>query len=274
MESSANQDLQSKPASIIAQFLAKIGHAFLEAMDYIGGVTVLTKDFLKHALRFSFPFSDTVKQMEEVGIKSASLTNLIGLFTGLVIAVQFIVGLQRFGLQLYTGQIIGIAIMRELGPVLTALMVAARVGSGITAEIGSMNVTEQVAAIEAMGANPIQKLVVPRVLATIICTPLLTVLADIIGIVGGMIITMAETGIGARYYIDQIRNTVELMDFGSGIAKTFFFGLFIGVIACYQGLNTKGGTEGVGRSTTMSVVYCAICIFVSDFFLTKLFLLL
>ena len=274
MESSVNPDLEDQHSSFTAQGLAKIGRAFLVTMDYIGGVTLLAKDFFKFALRFSFPFSDTIKQMEEVGIKSASLTNLIGLFTGLVIAVQFIVGLQRFGLQLYTGQIIGIAITRELGPVLTALMIAARVGSGITAEIGSMNVTEQVDAVRAMGANPVQKLVVPRVIATIICTPLLTVLADIIGIVGGMIITMAETGIGARYYIDQIRATVELLDFGSGIAKTFFFGLFIGVIACYQGLNTHGGTEGVGRSTTMSVVYCAICIFISDFFLTKLFLLL
>ncbi len=207
-----------------------------------------------------------------VGIKSASLTNLIAVFTGMVLAVQFIVGLQRFGLQNYTGQIVGIAITRELGPVLTAVMIAARVGAGITAELGSMNVTEQVLAIEAMGANPIQKLVVPRVLATMISTPILTIVADFVGIFGGMIITVVETGVSPRFYLDQITSTVRMMDFSSGIAKTFFFGFLIGVIACYQGLNTRGGTEGVGRATTLSVVYGSICVFVSDFFLTKLFL--
>jgi phospholipid/cholesterol/gamma-HCH transport system permease protein len=258
----------------LTDFLYDIGSAFLNGMSYLGGVGQLSFDFFKTLFTSSLPFNDTVKQFEEVGIKSMTLTNLIALFSGLVIAVQFIVGLQRFGLQLYTGQIIGIAITRELGPVLTAVMVAARVGAGITAEIGSMNVTEQVLAIEAMGANPVQKLVVPRVIATVLCTPILTVIADFVGILGGMVITTMETGIGKRYYIDQIRTTVEMIDFGSGIAKTFFFGFFIGIIACYQGLNTRGGTEGVGRATTLSVVYGCICIFISDFFLTKLFLLL
>ena len=133
---------------------------------------------------------------------------------------------------------------------------------------------QQVAAIEAMGANPIQKLVVPRVIATTLCTPILTVIADFVGIFGGMLITTHETGVGARYYLDQITTTVQMIDFGSGIAKTFFFGFFIGTISCYQGLITEGGTEGVGRSTTLSVVYASICIFVSDFFLTKFFLVL
>lgn len=256
----------------LQRFFGTMGGYFLTGMGYVGGLTRLVRDFFKALFQGSFPFQETIKQFEEVGIKSTSLTNLIALFTGLVIAVQFIVGLQRFGLQLYTGQIVGIAIARELGPVLTALMVAARVGAGITAEIGSMAVTEQVLAIEAMGANPIQKLVVPRVLATTFCTPILTVIADFVGIIGSMIITTVETGVGYQYFIDQIRNTVEMIDFGSGIAKTFFFGFFIGIIACYQGLNTRGGTEGVGRATTLSVVYSSICIFIADFFLTKLFL--
>ena len=263
--------IQDNPNFIVRGF-ARLGRSFLIVINYIGGIALLAKNFFKCAFRSSFPFADTVKQFEEVGIKSMSLTSLIALFTGLVIAVQFIVGLKRFGLQLYTGQIIGIAITRELGPVLTALMVAARVGSGIAAELGSMNVTEQVSAIEAMGANPIQKLVVPRVIATTLCTPILAVIADYVGIFGGMVITTHDTGVGSRYYIDQIRQTVEMIDFGSGIAKTFFFGFFIGVIACYQGLTTEGGTEGVGRSTTMTVVYSSICIFIMDFFLTKFFL--
>lgn len=270
----ATSSAVSNDSPALLRVFAQIGGGFLYVMDYIGGVARLAINFFRYSFRSSFPFADTIKQFEEVGIRSSSLTNLIGLFTGLVLAVQFIVGLKRFGLQLYTGQIIGIAIVRELGPVLTALMVAARVGSGITAELGSMNVTEQVSAIEAMGANPIQKLVIPRVIATTLCTPILTVIADYVGILGGMLITTYETGVGMRYYIDQIRTSVEMIDFGSGIAKTFFFGFFIGIISCYQGLITEGGTEGVGRSTTMSVVYSSICIFVSDFFLTKFFLVL
>jgi len=267
----ADTALEKKDGFLLNTF-TRVGAGSLEVMNYVGGVFELAKDFFVYSFRGHFPFNDTVKQFEELGLKSPSLTNLIALFTGLVLAVQFIVGLKRFGLQLYTGQIIGIAIVRELGPVLTALMVAARVGAGIAAELGSMNVTEQVSAIEAMGANPIQKLVVPRVIATTICTPILTVIADYVGIFGGMIITTNDTGVGSRYFLDQIRQTVEMIDFGSGIAKTFFFGFFIGIIACYQGLTTQGGTEGVGRATTLAVVYASICIFVSDFFLTKLFL--
>ncbi len=256
---------------IEAGFL-KIGKVSLDFLGYLGGLSHLSALFFKALFKKRFPFQETIKQFEEIGIKSASLTNLIALFTGLVIAVQFIVGLKRFGLQLYTGQILGIAITRELAPVLTALMVAARVGAGIAAELGSMNVTEQVDAIEAIGANPVHKLVVPRVVATVLCTPILTVIANFIGIFGGMLITISETGIGSRYFIQQVTESVEMIDFGSGIAKTFFFGFFIGIIACYQGLTTRGGTEGVGRSTTLAVVYSSICIFISDFFLTKLFL--
>lgn len=253
-------------------FFANLGEGFIAVMSYLGGLCFLTSQTLSSILKEKFNWKECVNQFEMVGIKSASLTNLIAIFTGMVLAVQFIVGLERFGLQNYTGQIVGIAITRELGPVLTAVMIAARVGAGITAELGSMNVTEQVLAIEAMGANPIQKLVVPRVLATTICTPILSIIADFIGIFGGMLITILQTGVSSTFYLNQITSTVEFMDFSSGIAKTFFFGFFIGIIACYQGLNTHGGTEGVGRATTLSVVYGCICVFVSDFFLTKLFL--
>lgn len=255
------------------KFLFFLGKRVTDFLNYLGGLSLLAAETFRSIFRDRLNFRETVNQFEMVGVRSLSLTNLIAIFTGMVLAVQFIVGLKRFGLQLYTGQIIGISITRELGPVLTSLMIAARVGAGITAELGSMNVTEQVLAIKAMGANPIQKLVVPRVLATMICAPILTVLANIIGILGGMVITVSETGISYRYYLDQITTTVERYDFTSGVAKTVFFGFFIGIIACYQGLKTTGGTAGVGRSTTLSVVYSSICIFVSDFFLTKLFLL-
>lgn len=254
-------------------FLQGIGRGALTLTEYAGGLGVLSWKVLKSPFRRPIEGRAIVRQIFDVGYQSLSLTNLIALFTGMVLALQFIVGLKRFGLELYSGQVVGVAISRELGPVLTALMVAARVGSGITAEIGSMSVSEQILAIRAMGGDPVAKLVFPRVLVTTLATPLLTVAAILIGIFGGMMVTVLETGIGAAFYIDQVKRTVQLYDFFSGVAKTFFFGFFIGIIACYRGLNTTGGTKGVGRATTQTVVHSAITVFVSDFFLTKLFLL-
>lgn len=241
---------------------------------YIGGLASLSARTINNFLRSRLDFSELIYQIEAIGNKSFGLVALISVFTGMVMALQLSVGLGRFGLKLYIGQVIGLTIVRELGPVLSSLMIAARVGSGITAEIGSMVVTEQVLAIEAMGANPINRLVVPRVLACVISAPLLAIMANIIGVFGGMTITVMESGITPRFYWDQILKTVVMEDFMEGVGKTFFFGFLIGIIACYQGLKTSGGTEGVGRATTQAVVYCSIMIFVTDFFLTKLFLLI
>ncbi len=240
---------------------------------YVGGVTSLIFKLFPAVFRHKFDFWAFTQQMMAIGNKSISIVSLIAIFTGMVFALQFSVGLGRFGLKMYIGQIIGVAILRELGPVLTSLMIAARVGSGIAAEIGSMVVTEQVLAIEAMGANPVTKLVVPRVLACLIATPILTSISVILGILGGMVITMMEAGVSYRFYMDQIWRSMQMEDIFSGIGKTFVFGFFIAIIACYQGLNTSGGTEGVGQSTTKSVVYSSIFIFVADFFLTKFFLI-
>lgn len=250
-----------------------IGDSVLSFTSYLGGVSLLVWQIIKTLFREKFPFKDTLSQLHIIGVKSSSLTNLIATFTGMVLAVQFIVALSRFGLQLYAGNMIGVALCRELIPVLTALMIAARVGSGITAELASMTVTEQVMAIEAMGCNPIQKLVIPRVLSCLICVPLLTIIADVIGILGGLVITMMETGVGAYFYYDQTIQTLQLSDFVSGIMKTVFFGFFIGLIATYEGLSSHGGTAGVGKSTTSSVVFSSISIFILDLILTKLFLL-
>ncbi len=250
-----------------------VGASMMTYVDYVGGLALLgRKTFLVFIKK---PFSPrlVVEQVYHIGVRSLSLTNLVALFTGMVLALQFTVGLERFGLKLYAGQVVGIAIVRELGPVLTSLMVAARVGSGIAAELGSMTVTEQVLAIEAMGANPIAKLVVPRVLVTTLITPILTVMGDVIGIFGGMIVTIIEAGVSPRFYMDQVYRTVEVGDFLSGIGKTVFFGFFIGLVASYQGLKTTRGTQGVGESTTLAVVISSVIIFVADYFLTKLFIL-
>ena len=242
--------------------------------EYIGGISLLSWRTLLKILRARVALSDLVYQISAIGNQSFSLVSLVAMFTGMVMALQLAVGLGRFGLKLYIGQVIGLTIVRELGPVLTCLMLSARAGSGMTAELGSMVVTEQVLAIEAMGANPIVKLVVPRVLACVIAAPLLAIMANFIGIFGGMLITVMEAGVTPRFYMDQILKTLIMEDLVQGVGKTFFFGFFIGVISCYQGLQTTGGTEGVGRATTRAVVYSSIMIFVLDFFLTKLFLLL
>jgi len=241
---------------------------------YCGGVSVLTfRTFLSFFYQ-RWDLRELGRQIFSIGNRSLFLILLISVFTGMVMALQLSVGMGRFGLKLYVGQVVGLSIVRELGPVLTCLMIAARVGSGISAEIGSMVVTEQVLAVEAMGGSPIRKLVAPRVLACVLAAPLLTAIADVVGIFGGMIVTVEEAGITASFYYDQILQTITMNDFLQGLGKALFFGFFIGVISCYQGLQTTGGTEGVGISTKRAVVNCSLMIFVFDYFLTKLFLLL
>ncbi len=255
-------------------FFSSLGENTLSLFDYLGGLSRLGIQTLRALFQYRFPFQAFIEQCQFIGVKSLSLISLVAVFTGMVFSLQFAIGLGRFGLKLYIGQVIGLAIFRELGPVLISLMMAARVGAGIAAELGSMVVTEQVLAIEAMGANPVHKLVLPRVLATTLTAPLLTTIGNVVGIFGGMWITVLEAGVTPRFYFDQIRRTVGVDDYFSGITKTLFFGFFIGLIACYQGLKTEGGTAGVGRSTTYAVVISSLMVFVADFFLTKLFYLL
>lgn len=242
--------------------------------EFTGGASVLAYQTVTVPFRERIRLSTIIEQVYLLGVKSLALTNLVAVFTGMVLALQFIVGLRRFGLELYSGQVVALSVVRELGPVLTAIMMAARVGSGIAAEIGSMTVSEQVMAIRALGADPVARLVFPRVLVVTIVTPILAIIADVVGILGGMVVTMFEAGISAHFYIDQVVRTLEFEDFTSGISKTFFFGFLIGIISCYQGLKTTRGTAGVGHSTTLSVVICSVAVFVANYFLTKLFILI
>ncbi|EKD50324.1 MAG: ABC-type transport system permease protein [uncultured bacterium] len=264
-----NENVQESVRSLLQRW----GAVVWDFLDYAGGLCLLAGRTVQALFLYPLDLRYVIRQLYEIGVKTLTLSSLVAIFTGMVMALQLIVGLKRFGLELYTGQIVGVAITRELGPVLTALMVASRVGSGIAAEIGSMEVSEQILAIRAMGGSPIAKLVLPRILVTTLAAPMLTIIAIFIGIVGGMFVTMTEAGMTSRFYFDQIQSTVQIYDFLSGVGKTVFFGFFIGCIACYQGLNTKKGTKGVGDATTKTVVICSIVIFISDFFLTKLFLL-
>jgi phospholipid/cholesterol/gamma-HCH transport system permease protein len=241
-------------------------------MFELGGLAILAGQAVRQALRRPFERSLWLEQLEHLGVQSLTITNVTLLFTGMVLAVQTSYSLASYGGQSFVGNLLGLSIVRELGPVLTALMVAGRVGAGITAEIGSMTVTEQVDALRVLAASPVKKLVVPRVGALVIAMPLLTVLADIVGLFGGMVMAVSEVGQSRAYFISHVLLALTMQDVMSGIGKTFFFAFFIGIIACYNGLNATGGADGVGKATTNTVVTASIAIIISDFFLTKLFL--
>ncbi|KKO17947.1 MAG: ABC transporter permease [Candidatus Brocadia sp.] len=215
-----------------------------------------------------------LREIDNFGAGSLFLVDLIALFTGMVMALQTIYGLRMYGAEIYVGSVVSLSLVRELGPVMASIMVGARVGSGIAAEIGAMQVTEQIDAMRALGASPVKKLVSPKILAGMITLPLLTVTADIVGIFGGMIVALYELEIDRTFYIDSVLTTITISDLLSGIGKTVIFGVLVSVIGCYFGLRTTGGTTGVGRSTTVTVVTISILILISDFFLTKLFLIL
>ena len=249
-----------------------IGSWALEILDELGRFTMLVGRTFRVIGRRHFPFLETIRQFEAITVRSSTIVLITALFTGMVLALQTAMALGRFGAKPYTGSFVGLAFVLELGPVLTALVVAGRVGAGITAEIGSMAVSEQVDAIRALGADPVQKLVLPRMLAATAGLPMLTVLANGLGILGGLVIAGQE-GIGAHFYYQSVLNVVTLPDLINGLIKTLVFGWTIAMVACYQGLKTTGGTVGVGRATTRTVVIGSISVLVSDFFLTKVILL-
>ncbi len=248
--------------------------ALLHFMEFLGGAVALTRTFFRRLIKPPFYFHLFIEQLYQLGVKSLSLTSITALSTGMVMSLQFGHGLERFGGKLYVPKVVGLSIMRELGPVLTCLMLAARVASGIASEIGSMNVTQQVDAIRALGTDPIQRLVIPRVLAMILIAPFCTVIADIVGIYGGMYLSYLELNIPTEFYFHESVAALGMGDFLVGIGKTFFFGFFIAITGCYYGLNTTGGTQGVGASTTKAVVTASILITLTDFVLTKFFWLL
>jgi len=238
-----------------------------------------------NALRFIFarPFyaGDVVQQMDAIGVQSLGIVLLTGFFTGMVLALQSSVQLQTFGATIYIGRLVAGSMIRELGPVLAGLMVAGRVGSGIAAQIGSMRVTEQIDALNTLGTDPIKKLVTPRVLAALIMLPVLTVINDFVGILGGNVIANFYIGLPTSLYWrtvwEQIASGGFTMryipnDFIQGLVKPFVFGGIISITACYYGLSTTGGTEGVGTATTRTVVAASISILVVDYFLTQVLL--
>lgn len=250
-----------------------MGEQLLAAVQHIGRVAILAGDIVRFTFKRPFGLDLLMTQLHHLGVRSLSITNITALFTGMVLALQTAHTLGIYGAKLLIGDAVSISIVRELGPVLTSLLVAGRVGAGITAEIGSMAVTEQVDAIRALGASPVKKLVVPKVLATIIMLPILTIIADFVGIMGGLIISVKDLNQTSSYYTQHVIKALTFDDVFSGLGKTVFFAAFIAITGCYNGLHATGGADGVGRATTGTVVVASILILISNFFLTKLFLL-
>ncbi|HEU4564647.1 MAG TPA: ABC transporter permease [Gemmatimonadaceae bacterium] len=237
------------------------------------------------ALRFAFsrPFygSDWVQQMDVIGVQSLGIVLLTGFFTGMVLALQSSVQLKTFGASMYIGRLVSASMIRELGPVLAGLMVAGRVGSGIAAQLGSMKVTEQIDALNTLGTDPIRKLVTPRLLAALVMLPVLTVINDFVGILGGNVIASLYLDLPTSLYWRTVWEQIATggftfryipNDFIQGLTKPFVFGGLIALTGCYFGLATSGGTEGVGISTTRTVVTASILILVVDYFMTQILL--
>lgn len=256
------------------KFFAALGHAIIEFFSYTGAIMRLSLRFFAVLFRTKLSWPEFFQQCEIIGLKSVPIATLILFFVGLVFAFQFGLSMQTMGAIPYLGKVTSLSIARELGPVFTALVVGGRVGAGMAAELGSMKVTEQIDAIRALGANPDSKLLVPRVLAATLMLPIVTLIADLAGFIGGMITGWVEFGLSPLAYYASSISTVYLSDFLSGFFKPFFFGFFIAIIGCYQGFQTKGGTAGVGNSTTRTVVIVSMMVVLVDFFLTRVFALM
>jgi phospholipid/cholesterol/gamma-HCH transport system permease protein len=245
---------------------------FLQAVYEIQEASLMTGRAFRRALSKPPYFREIVTQMDTIGVGSLMIIVLTGMFTGSILALQTSTTLKTFGATGVTGQLVMTSIVREMGPVLASLMLAGRVGSAIAAELGSMVVSEQVDAMRALGTDPIKKLVWPRLLALMVMTPALTLVADIVGAFGGWIVATSLMNVASSVYISSAKNALTYNDIIGGFIKPMVFGIIIAVVSCRAGLRTHGGTVGVGRSTTQAVVLSDILILAADFFLGKLIL--
>ncbi len=253
---------------LVGRFAGKRGSKFV---DQTGELALLAARALRALATPPWDTATWLKQMEQVGVRSFAVAAITTIFTGMVLALQTALALPGLGVKYYIGTVVSKSTVRELVPVLVALIVGGRIGSGMTAEIGTMKVTEQVDALRAMAADPVRKLVVPKLAATLVMLPALTLIGDVLGILGGLAIAVLQLNLTAAFYWNDVLSALTLDDFASGLGKSFFFAFFITIVACHNGLTARGGADGVGRATTNTVVMASILILVSDFFLTKLF---
>ena len=253
---------------IVSAYLDHLGKQILAAVEEMGKILLLFISVITWTFRPPLKAANIFKQMEFVGVKSIFVVVLTGTFTGMVMALQAYHGFKMFSAEGMVGSTVALGMTRELGPVLTALMVTGRAGSAMAAELGTMRVTEQIDALYVMAANPVKHLIVPRVIAGILMLPLLTAVADFVGILGGYFVGVDLLHINAGIFIKNITKLVDLNDIFNGLIKAAFFGFILSLIGCYKGFNARGGAEGVGRATTEAVVVSSVSILISDYFLT------
>ena len=244
--------------------------AVLEVQEYVR----LCVAAARGAVSRPFYYRDLIEQLESIGLGSLTVVLLTGFFTGAVLALQSGITLDQFGARPFVGRLISASMVKELGPVLTGLMLAGRIGSGIAAELGSMVVTDQINALRALGTDPVRKLVVPRVLAGFFMAPVLTVIANTVGIIGGWLIAVFQLRVASSLYWSSIIEGLYMEDAIMGIVKPFCLGYVIVTIGCHVGLRTTGGTQGVGRATTAAVVAASVAVIAVDFFVTRLMITL
>jgi phospholipid/cholesterol/gamma-HCH transport system permease protein len=248
----------------------KIFSPLLRFVKEVGNIGLMFLESMYWGFRRPFKINYIFKQMEFIGVNSISVVVITGIFTGMVLALQSYHGFRKFGAEGLVGTTVALSMTRELGPVLTSLMVTGRAGSAMAAELGTMRVTEQIDALIVMALNPIKYLVAPRVFASFLMLPILTVVSDFVGILGGYLIAVKLLGVNEGAFINKMVKYVELEDIYNGLIKAAFFGIILSVISCYKGFYTKGGAEGVGRATTEAVVVSSVTILISDYVLTSL----
>ena len=256
---------------MITDFLVNLGRKTLSFGYFLGGLANLAAQTFYLAFTRPFQKDRIIEQVKKAGFDSFPIVSLVALFIGFIFALQTAYFMQRIGSEIYIASLVALSLVRELGPVITALVVAGRVGASITAELGSMQVTEQIDALETLATNPIKYLVVPRLLALSIVLPILTLYADAIGIFGSYLICVYKIGISSSMYMQVTFDALLFKDLFTGLFKTIFFGMIIAFVSCYEGFNVEGGAEGVGRATTRSVVTTFILIIAADCFFTALF---
>ncbi|MFH1674890.1 MAG: ABC transporter permease [Pseudomonadota bacterium] len=247
------------------EFIGRLGVTWIKGL---GQIALFFLSAVTWMIRPPFRVQNIFKQMEFVGVNSLFVVLLTGTFTGMVLALQTYHGFRLFSAESLVGATVALSMTRELGPVLTALMITGRAGSAMAAELGTMRVTEQIDALYTMATNPIHYLVVPRIIAGILMTPVLTIVSDFIGIVGGYFVGVGLLDINSGIYMKKMLDILELDDIFNGLIKAACFGLILSLVGCYKGFYTKGGAEGVGKATTEAVVLSSVSILISDYFLT------
>jgi phospholipid/cholesterol/gamma-HCH transport system permease protein len=252
----------------VSKIITVVGEGVAGYIKEMGQIFLLLLDTIRWAVHPPFRVDLFFQQMDKVGVRSGLVVILTGAFTGMVLGLQGFHATRQFGAETMVGVAVALSMFRELGPVLTSFMVTGRAGSAMAAEIGTMRVTEQIDALLSMAVNPVKFLIVPRVLASIVVLPLLTIIADFVGIIGGYFVGVTILGISAGAYVANMERYVKLEDIYHGLIKAAVFGLILSVVGCYKGYSTTGGAEGVGKATTESVVLTAVLILMANYFLT------